>query len=252
MNDIIKEFNMISLLGILLPGALLMALFGTEFEVWSRTCDYFGVTMSTGLVSTILIIAGFAFGSLLHELGDLVEKCLWSTRLLNPRTYAAIRSGYAAFYGRKYAEQLKAAAEKETEDEPFTLRTALALALLRHPEDTQPVLSRLTDLDEVTLRLLPAGADVPLMACCLQEGLAGWLRLCAQCTADELLTALTQCAFDPDAATLSALVSRERQAQAQRVYGLQLLWRVLGDERMPDAMGLFDPAHAAGKEAFHG
>ena len=130
MNDIIKEFNMISLLGILLPGALLMALFGTEFEVWSRTCDYFGVTMSTGLVSTILIIAGFAFGSLLHELGDLVEKCLWSTRLLNPRTYAAIRSGYAAFYGRKYAEQLKAAAEKETEDEPFTLRTALALALL--------------------------------------------------------------------------------------------------------------------------
>ena len=130
MNDIIKEFNMISLLGILLPGALLMALFGTEFEVWSRTCDYFGVTMSTGLVSTILIITGFAFGSLLHELGDLVEKCLWSTRLLNPRTYAAIRSGYAAFYGRKYAEQLKAAAEKETEDEPFTLRTALALALL--------------------------------------------------------------------------------------------------------------------------
>ena len=129
---------------------------------------------------------------------------------------------------------------------------SLALALLRHPEDTQPVLSRLTDLDEVTLRLLPARADVPLMACCLQEGLAGWLRLCAQCTADELLTALTQCAFDPDAATLSALVSRERQAQAQRVYGLQLLWRILGDDRLPDAMGLFDPAHAAGKEAFHG
>lgn len=128
----------------------------------------------------------------------------------------------------------------------------LALALLRHPEDAQPVLSRLTDLDEVTLRLLPAGADVPLMACCLHEGLAGWLHLCAQCTAEELLTALTQCAFDPDASTLSALVSRERQAQAQRVYGLQLLWRVLGDERIPDAMGLFDPAHAAGKEAFYG
>lgn len=128
----------------------------------------------------------------------------------------------------------------------------LALALLRHPEDAQPVLSSLTDLDEVTLRLLPAGADVPLMACCLHEGLAGWLHLCAQCTAVELLTALSQCAFDPDAATLSALVSRERQAQAQRVYGLQLLWRVLGDVRMPDAMGLFDPAHTAGREAFHG
>lgn len=130
MNDIIKEFNMISLLGILLPGALLVALFGTEFEVWSRTCAYFGVTMSTGLVSTILIIAGFAFGTLLHELGDLMEKCLWSTRLLNPRTYAAVRSGYAAFYARRYADRLKEMAEKETEDEPFTLPTVLALGLL--------------------------------------------------------------------------------------------------------------------------
>lgn len=52
MNDIIKEFNMISLLGILLPGALLVALFGTEFEVWSRTCDSFGVTMSYGLAAS--------------------------------------------------------------------------------------------------------------------------------------------------------------------------------------------------------
>ena len=71
MNDIIKEFNMISLLGILLPGALLVALFGTEFEVWSRTCDYFGVTMSTGLVSTILIIAGFASAACSMSWGTL-------------------------------------------------------------------------------------------------------------------------------------------------------------------------------------
>lgn len=130
MNDIIKEFNMISLLGILLPGALLTALFGTEFGLWERTCDYFGVTMSTGLVSTILIIAGFAFGTLLHELGDLMEKLLWSSKLLSPKTYASIRSGYAEHYLHRSDAALKAQAELESEDEPFTLRTALALSLL--------------------------------------------------------------------------------------------------------------------------
>ena len=130
MTDIIKEFNMISLLGILRPGALLTALFGTEFDLWSNASVYFGVTLGTGLVSTILIIAGYAFGTLLHELGDLMEKLLWSSKLLNPRTYAAIRSGYAAHFAGRHEKLLKEMADKESEDEPITLRTALALALL--------------------------------------------------------------------------------------------------------------------------
>lgn len=130
MTDIIKEFNMISLLGILLPGALMTALFGTEFGLWSRTSLYFGVTLTTGLVSTILIIAGFVFGTLLHELGDLMEKFLWSSKLFSPRTYAAIRSGYAAHYAQHNSAQLTEMKEKESEDEPFTVRTALVLCLL--------------------------------------------------------------------------------------------------------------------------
>lgn len=130
MTDIIKEFNMISLLGILLPGALLTAQFGTEFDLWSNASVYFGVTLGTGLVSTILIIAGYAFGTLLHELGDLMEKLLWSSKLLSPRTYAAIRSGYAAHFAGRHEKLLKEMADKESEDEPITLRTALALALL--------------------------------------------------------------------------------------------------------------------------
>lgn len=86
--------------------------------------------MSTGLVSTILIIAGFAFGTLLHELGDLMEKLLWSSKLLSPKTYASIRSGYAEHYLHRSDAARKAQAELESEDEPFTLRTALALILL--------------------------------------------------------------------------------------------------------------------------
>lgn len=130
MTDIIKEFNMISLLGILLPGALLTALFGTEFDLWSNASLYFGLTLSTGLVSTILIIAGYAIGTLLHELGDLTEKFLWSSKLLSPRTYAAIRSGYAAHFASRNEKLLKDMEAKESEDEPITLRTALALGLL--------------------------------------------------------------------------------------------------------------------------
>ena len=126
----------------------------------------------------------------------------------------------------------------------------LALALLRLPQEARPVLAAMTGVDEVSLGMLPAGASLPLMQCCLEEGLAAWLHLCAQCTADELLSALARCAFDPDAATLSALVSRDRNAQARQVYGLQLLWRILGDDRLPDAMSLFQPARR--EEASHG
>lgn len=130
MTDIIKEFNMIDVLGILLPGALLTALFGTEFGLWARISLYFGVTLTTGMVSAILIIAGFAFGCLLHELGDLVEKFLWSSKLLSPKTYEAIRSGYAAHFIDRNQALLEELEEKESENEPFTLRTVLALAFL--------------------------------------------------------------------------------------------------------------------------
>ena len=130
MTDIIKEFNMIDVLGILLPGALLTALFGTEFGLWARISLYFGVTLTTGMVSAILIIAGFAFGCLLHELGDLVEKFLWSSKLLSPKTYAAIRSGYAAHFIDRNQALLEELEKKESENEPFTLRTVLALAFL--------------------------------------------------------------------------------------------------------------------------
>lgn len=130
MTDIVKEFNMIDLLGMLLPGALLTALFGTEFGLWERINAYFGITVTTGVVSMILICAGFVIGSLLHELGDLMEKLLWSSKLLSPKTYAAIRSGYAAHYLTCNRQELEKMAELETEDEPCTIRTAMALALL--------------------------------------------------------------------------------------------------------------------------
>ncbi len=98
MTDIIKEFNMIDLLGMLLPGALVTALLGTEFGFWLWLEASLGIEVTAGIVSVILIIAGFIVGTLLHELGDVLEDLLWSAPLLNPKVYAAIASGYADYF----------------------------------------------------------------------------------------------------------------------------------------------------------
>ncbi len=96
MTDIIKEFNMIDLLGILLPGAVVTALLGIEFSFWDWLAGVLGLeSLGAGIISAVLIIVGFVIGTLLHELGDVLEDLLWSTNLLNPKLYAAIASNYA-------------------------------------------------------------------------------------------------------------------------------------------------------------
>lgn len=90
MGDIVKEFNMIDFLGMLLPGSLLMLLFGEEFGVWCILKDFFGDENCIGTITVVVIIGGYAIGMLLHEMGDLLEKILWINPLANPRSYAAI------------------------------------------------------------------------------------------------------------------------------------------------------------------
>ncbi len=54
-----------------------------------------------------------------------------------------------------------------------------------------------------------------------------------------MLTALSGCTCMPTAEVLAALVSRDRADYQRQRYGLQLLWRLLGDERIADALTLF-------------
>ncbi len=110
MSDIIKEFNMIDLLGMLLPGALVTALLGTEFGLWLWMETTMGIQVTAGIVSVILIIVGFTVGTLLHELGDVLEDLLWSANLLNPKVYAAVVTGYADYYRQKNEAYLLALA----------------------------------------------------------------------------------------------------------------------------------------------
>lgn len=65
------------------------------------------------------------------------------------------------------------------------------------------------------------------------------MRLCAQCTLDEVLTALAACPHNPSPAMLAALVEQARRRDAMALYALQMLWRIAGEPELPDAMTLF-------------
>lgn len=65
------------------------------------------------------------------------------------------------------------------------------------------------------------------------------MSLCSQCTAGEMLTVLTRCIVPPTMEALALLLAEHRQQEAQRLYAAQLLWRIQGDERIPDAIALF-------------
>lgn len=89
MGDFIKELNIIDFLGILLPGSLLILVLSYDYSgavIWN---GYFGSECSEATKSIFLIIAGYVFGSLIHEIGDIMEKILWSFLIFDPKAYAA-------------------------------------------------------------------------------------------------------------------------------------------------------------------
>lgn len=87
MSDFFKELNIIDILGIGVPGCLLVLLLGgdqTAALLWMAQFD--NHPLAFGIV---LIVAGSLAGMFLQELGDLIEKGLWMCECLDPRLYAA-------------------------------------------------------------------------------------------------------------------------------------------------------------------
>lgn len=120
--------------------------------------------------------------------------------------------------------------------------SALARAAAAHPGDANPLLSALTELDAPTLAMLPAGADLALWQNALDDELVALMHLCRQCRPGEMLRVLHRCTAAPTPEGLAILLNEQRREQTRAVYGLQLLWRSLQDERIPDALSLFaDP-----------
>lgn len=97
-------------------------------------------------------------------------------------------------------------------------------AMHRHPQDHQ-----------TAVNLLSAESHGQ----CLSPEALALFHLCAQCTPAELLQVLTQCTVAPSAEALALLVGEHRREQAMVHYALQLLWRIHGDDTLPDALTLF-------------
>ena len=87
MKDFFKELNIIDILGIGVPGCLLVLLLvgdQTEELLWMDQCQ--GNPLALGI---LLIVAGSIVGMLIQELGDMIEKGLWLIPWLDPKVYAA-------------------------------------------------------------------------------------------------------------------------------------------------------------------
>lgn len=87
MKDYFKELNIIDILGIGVPGCLLLLLLGGDQTAELLWMDQFdNHPLAFGIV---LIIVGSLAGMLLQELGDMIEKGLWLIPCLDPKVYAA-------------------------------------------------------------------------------------------------------------------------------------------------------------------
>ena len=87
MSDFFKELNIIDILGICLPGCLLVLLLGgdqTAQLLWAA--QFQDHPLAFGIM---LIAVGSIAGMLIQELGDMVEKGLWLIPWLDPKRYAA-------------------------------------------------------------------------------------------------------------------------------------------------------------------
>lgn len=116
----------------------------------------------------------------------------------------------------------------------------LSRAMLRHPEDSRRVMTLMGSGDPPTTESLRRRFT--------QEALA-FFHLCGQCAPEELLCVLTRCTTTPTAEALSLLIGERRREQAAQLYGLQLLWRMNGDNSLPDAFALFAPSGAPAPNA---
>ena len=87
MKDFFKELNIIDILGIGVPGCLLVLLLGgdqTAELLWME--QFQSHPLAFGIV---LIAVGSVVGMLIQELGDMIEKGLWLIPWLDPKIYAA-------------------------------------------------------------------------------------------------------------------------------------------------------------------
>lgn len=120
-------------------------------------------------------------------------------------------------------------------------RRDLCAALMARPDETRRLCAGVTGTDTVP--------DAATLAALMAGDLGGYFHLALQCSPEELTAAVCTSAVPLTPQALALLVSACRREEAQRRYALQLLWRIHGDERLPDALTLFPAAPAPARDA---
>lgn len=126
MSDLLKEFKMTDLLGMMMPGAFVVLLFGWEFGLWERMGSRTVFPKGEIFLSVAVLVAGYAVGMLIHELADWLEKCMWQEPIIDPRTLAVLTSGYVS----KKKDKLKTLAELKEAYESICAKTVIIFVLL--------------------------------------------------------------------------------------------------------------------------
>lgn len=110
---------------------------------------------------------------------------------------------------------------------------------LSHEEGLRALLTGGADAPAIEAALAASAEGRALLAEGLTEERIALMRLCAQCSGTELLSALMRCPFAPSPSALAAVIETQRREDAMRLYELQLLWRITGETELPDALTLF-------------
>lgn len=93
MEYLIKKINMIDILGMILPGGLILLLLESDLHMLNYLMTTLGVEADKLLWAVVFLSISYFAGMLLHEAGSLVEKLMWMNPLLNPRVYTAFSTG---------------------------------------------------------------------------------------------------------------------------------------------------------------
>lgn len=98
MEHIIKKINMIDILGMLLPGGLMLLLLEQDINWMKDLSNYLGIKAGDLLITMIFLCGSYGVGMLLHEMGSTVEKLMWKSPFFSPSIWAAVNTGLADRY----------------------------------------------------------------------------------------------------------------------------------------------------------
>lgn len=93
MDNLTKKINMIDVLGMMLPGGLMLMLFEEDIGFLEFMSRLTGDQQNLVVWGVAFLMGSYLVGMLLHELGSMAEKLMWTNPITDPRIYGAVSAG---------------------------------------------------------------------------------------------------------------------------------------------------------------